>query len=83
MSDEPAKITLALEQHEALVLLELLERVHHADESVRIEHRAEASVLCDLCCMLESQLAQPLGGNYGELLEAARAKVLDPGHDAG
>lgn len=84
MTDEARRITLELKQHEALVLLAFLERVHGADESVRIEHRAEAAVLCDLCCMLESRLVQPLGADYVEVLEASRAKVLGTGdHEAG
>ncbi|MCG3134335.1 MAG: hypothetical protein HMLKMBBP_01640 [Planctomycetes bacterium] len=84
MPDEPDKVTLELEQHEALVLLEFLGRIHGDDQSVRIEHRAEASVLCDLCCMLEAQLVQPFCANHTETLEAARRQVLGPGgHEAG
>jgi len=82
MSDNTNKVTLELEQHEALVLLDLLDRVSGNDQSVRIEHPAEASILCDLCCMLEAQLMQPFSTNYVELLAAARRRVLGTGDDA-
>lgn len=73
MTDE---VKLNLTQDEALVLLEFLTRFSD-QQTLKIEHQAEARTLWNLQCILESALTEPLQSNYAELLESARHKVED------
>ena len=77
MGDQTKNLALTLSGDEALVLFEFLSRF--SDESaLRIEDPAEARVLWNLCCLLETQLVEPFREDYAELLERARQAVRDP-----
>lgn len=77
MSDKTKHVTLDLSEYEALVLFEFLSRFSN-DKDLRIDDQAEARVLWDLCCVLETQLVEPLREDYSELLRKARNAVRDP-----
>jgi hypothetical protein len=75
MSNE--RVSVELTSSEAIVLFEFLSRFSN-DDILRIEDQAEERLLWDLCASLESILAEPLAGNYHELLAKARGQVRDP-----
>lgn len=70
------KIKIELTNDEALVLFEFLARVNknYALEKY-FEDPAEQSILCDLECILESQLVEIFSPNYLELVNKARDKI--------
>ena len=70
------QITLHLTNSKALVLFEFLMRFSHHNR-LAIDHKAEARVLCDIQCLLESQIAAPFDTNYSQLLDAARKQLSD------
>ena len=70
------QITLRLTDSEALVLFEFLTRFSNYDR-LAVEHKAEARVLCDIQCLLESQIAAPFDANYSQLLDVARKQLID------
>jgi len=74
MTDE--KVRLDLSRDEAVVLFEWLARFNKEDKHEFVD-QAEKRVLWDLEAMLESQLPEPIAGNYDEVLAAARARVRD------
>lgn len=63
-----------LKEEEALVLIEFLLRFRD-QEQLSIAHAAEASVLWDLCALLESQVPELLDPEYVRKLELARTVV--------
>lgn len=72
---ESPEVVVSLTNAEALILFDLLSRFS-AIGKLTIEHQAERQVLWDLCCLLEKSLAEPLGENYEQLLQAARESLL-------
>ena len=81
--------TLALEDHEALVLFDFLSREIDGPKrriGEAIEHPAEFWALNAVHCALERQLEEPFAGDYAQRLAAARARVIaenDPDDDYG
>jgi hypothetical protein len=76
MATEDVSVKLSPDQ--ALVLYEWLVRAN-ATETTNTEDQAEQRVLWDLEATLESQLTAPFNPDYRERLEAARARIRDPG----
>jgi hypothetical protein len=72
----PDSYSLLLSADEALVLFEFLSRYSDSDE-LTIVDQAEQRALWNVCCSLESELAEPFSDRYGELLEAARGRLRD------
>jgi len=72
----PAKVTIELSNHEALVLFEFLHRFD--EEGYRFADQSEQRVLWDVESMLEKQLVEPFSPDYHILLTDARATVRDP-----
>jgi hypothetical protein len=75
---EPKRpVTLELSQDEALVLFEWLSN-RGEDNALEplIEHWSEQLVLWDLLAQLEKTLAEPFAANYGDLLTAARERLV-------
>jgi len=70
------KIQLQLSKDETLVLFEFLSRFSETD-TLEIVDQAEARVLWDLCCRLESSLSEPFLKTYGSVLQEARDRVRD------
>ncbi len=70
------KIIIELSSAEAIVLFEFLSRFSDKD-NLEIQDQAEARVLWDVCCSLESQIVEPFVPNYVELLNKARDEVRD------
>ncbi|CAN7396966.1 hypothetical protein LJR042_002479 [Microbacterium maritypicum] len=73
MTDE--NVELRLTTAEALVLFEWLAAMNDAKELIVDE--AEHRVLRDLESQLETKLVEPLMPNYTELVNAAKAAVLN------
>lgn len=71
------KIVVELGKAEAIVLFEFLSRFSNK-ERLDIEDQAEARVLWDIQCGLESILHEPLVEDYDRVLQEARAKVRAP-----
>lgn len=77
MSQSPEEeVSLRLSKSEALVLFEFTSRFSEK-QKLSIEDRAEERVLCDICCLLEKQLVEPLKPEYAALLTKAREVVRD------
>ena len=81
-SPEPADgATVELTPDQAIVLFELLSRWSGKDEAGETPTAscfvspAEGAVLNALLCELEKQLSEPFGGDYEEVLEAARRRL--------
>lgn len=70
------KIVIEVSAAQALVLFGFLSRFSN-DDKLEIQDQAEARVLWDMCCHLESALVEPLLPNYTELLQKARDAVRD------
>ena len=70
------KITFTLTRDEAIVLLEFLSRFSDTDK-LTIQDQAEARVLWDMCCTLESMLHEPLSPKWLTLLQESRKAVLN------
>lgn len=70
-------VPVFLTADEALVLHELLQRFSITG-SLLLEDQAEERALWNLCCLLESRLAEPFSGSYAEALQAARKRLRDP-----
>lgn len=72
--------TLNLEDHEALVLFELLQREITDRKEKRltgvIDHPAEFWVLNSISCMMEPMMAEPFLGEYPDLVDKARKQVM-------
>ena len=68
------EVTLSLSKAEALVLFEFVTRFSDTDK-LKIEHKAEARVLWDLCCLLEKQLVEPFEPDWLRALAEARERV--------
>jgi hypothetical protein len=77
----PADVSLKLSTDEALVLFEWITRFNQRADTT-FDDQAEQRVLWDLEATLEAALAEPFRGDYRALLEAARARVRDPGGSA-
>ena len=77
MTEETAPVTVELPRDEALVLFELLHRWEDENAVGGPLERGEQVALCALSGLLERELVEPFRENYGELVEAARAR-LDP-----
>lgn len=73
-SIEKLDVAITLTKAEAIVLFDLLSRFSETDR-MSFEHKAENQVLSNLCCVLESALAEPFRENYRELLQAARESL--------
>jgi len=69
-------VPLLLSKAEALVLFELVSR-YTQNNKLDIQDQAEQRVLWNLCCSLESVLAEPFRSDYDAILNAARDKVRD------
>ena len=69
-------VTLTLSKDEALALFELTSRFSDIDE-LAIEHQSEERLLWNICCKLESVLAEPFRADYRELLHQAREALKD------
>jgi hypothetical protein len=76
LGQKVTEIQVSLSGDEALVLFELLSRFSEG-KGLAIEHPSEERVLWDIACLLEKDLAEPLGKNWPKLLEIARKKVCD------
>jgi hypothetical protein len=69
-------VQMNLSRDEAIVLFEFLSR--YTDTArLSIEDQAEQRVLWDLCCILESQLHEPISPHYEQVLERSREVVRD------
>lgn len=66
--------TVEIKPAEALVLIDFLIRFRD-QETLTIEHPAEANALWDLCALLQSQVPELLALDYAEKLEQARTLV--------
>jgi hypothetical protein len=71
------EVTVTLTPDEALVLFELLHRLEGAGEIGTVLRPGEQAALRALSCRLESVLADPFEGNYGELVNHARQRLAD------
>ena len=69
-------VVLELDNAQAIGLFEFLSRFSDK-EVLEIEDDAEAKVLLDICCDLESVLVEPLMEDYRIILQKAREKVRD------
>nr|WP_309694705.1 hypothetical protein [Armatimonas sp.] len=69
-------VALTLSRAEALVLFDFLTRFS-TDGTLTIQDQAEECVLWDMCCDLESMLAEPFSTDYVESLQKARDAVRD------
>ncbi len=72
------KVKIELPSDVALVLFELIER-QADDEWVRLSdmHSGELGALTVLAGALQSNLVEPLKGEYVEIVEAARQRLAD------
>ena len=70
------KVLLELTRCEAIVLMQLLMRFRDK-ELLMIEHESEEQLLWDMCCMIEDKLPELLDPGWSDLLDRARATVLD------
>lgn len=70
------EVTLSFTSDEALVIFEMMSRFSDTDK-LTIEHQSEERALWNLCCLLESELVEPLMENYNELLQEARERLKD------
>jgi hypothetical protein len=73
-------VSITLERHVALVLLEFLSRFSEA-ENFYAEERAEQVAIWTLLASLESILVEPFDPNYQELLKRARRLVVNYGKE--
>jgi hypothetical protein len=69
-------VRLELTKQEAIVLFELLSRYSNTDV-LNIEDQAEQRALWNVCCLLESVLAEPFHPSYGEILSDVRDALRD------
>ena len=73
--------TITLTADDALVLFELLAREIDDRKSVRlagmIDHPAEFWALNGVFGDLQRQLAEPFRADYGELVDAARERIME------
>ena len=80
-------VTIEIDDDEALVLFEFLQREiddRKVQFAAAIEHPAELWALNGMHCALETKLAGPFDARYGELLAAARDRLValrDPDGD--
>jgi len=72
---EKPEVAITLTKAEALVLFDLLSRFSETGK-MDFEHKAENQVLWNMCCVLESALAEPFSENYEELLQTARESLV-------
>jgi hypothetical protein len=73
-------VSISLERHVALVLLEFLSRFSHTEEFMA-EDRADQVAIWTLLGSLESILVEPFDPKYKELLKRARRLVENYGRD--
>lgn len=72
---ETGDVTITLTSDEALVLFELLHRWEDADKVSAPQHQGEQVVLWNLSALLERELAEPFGAEYGRLVAAAMDRL--------
>jgi len=75
------EVHIALSHDEALVLFDLLSRWIEEKEAAPIkplvEHEGELWSLNSLLCLLQRDLGEPFSSDYGKLVGAARARLVD------
>ncbi len=71
------EVTVTLTPDEVLVLFELLHRLEGSGEIGTVLMPGEHTALWALSCRLESVLANPFEGHYGELADHARQRLAD------
>lgn len=69
-------VTLELDHDAAIVIFELLSRHNEGTSSSLALSPADECALDQLLGCLESKLVEPFASNYGELVERARASLL-------
>jgi hypothetical protein len=69
-------VCLNLSRNASIVLFEFLSRFTDTTK-LSIEDQAEQRVLWDICCMLESELHEPISPDYAEILKCARSAIRD------
>ena len=70
------EIVIAINNHEAIVLFDLLHRINHRN-LVYFEDQAEERVLFDLEAVLETSISEILSSDYDNLLKIARENIRD------
>jgi hypothetical protein len=75
------EVTVRLSYDEALVLSDLLDRWYRggAERTMRTEDPAETRVLDDLCASFEPVIDEVFADNYGDVVEAARRRIVRAG----
>ena len=75
------EVHIALSHDEALVLFDLLSRWIEEKDAAPIkplvEHDGELWSLNSLLCLLERELGEPFSTDYGKLVDAARARLVE------
>ena len=69
-----AGASLQLTNDEALVLFDFVARFSETNV-LKLEDRAEAQALWNVCCLLEKQLVEPFQDDYSDRLRAARDRL--------
>ncbi|GAA4693224.1 hypothetical protein [Nocardioides conyzicola] len=73
---EGGNVTISLTSDEALVLFDLLHRWEDAGRLSAPQHKGEQVALWNLSTLLDQELGEPFGSEYGDLVAVARDRLI-------